>query len=612
MFDLHASQSFNMSSPVSAGDIILAIQLASRAISNCRKASGEYATLVREVTGLQSLLQRLQTEIKDPHGPINKVGSHSQKELAPIFGGCEDTISELDKTVRKYQGLKDPDHAIRRQWQKVRFGNTELANLKDLKSRITYHASLLSLFLNMLTTGGVGRIEKQMNDAGGDLREIRIAVNGIAARQMAESQHEGSVLTSYVDDEQAVWRQFRRELVQDGFKSSIIHDNMLLIQGYVKELGARGVLDEQNSCPPNTDRAATEVPDSEGVSGPSRNQTNSQAQPSHSMQHIEPAGEHVGVSAQLSADPNAAAACPHQRDPLQRQYVNNDQLHSDSRHQNRSFVPETRRKDELRRRGRRRNRRRQEVNVDRLREDNSSTSTVDLAPVTFQTGVRGLMDRSNVFRGLGRNHRPIIVDDGCLSEASGHLYDTSEYDTDDSSSTDEALSTRRSTVKVIKSRPSTAQAVTKALFSAIRGPPVVEVTASRAKTADIISLLTSPKHLSEEDKRAILRTLGPRGVETTELDGVFEYLFAVPLSEEDVHAVWMTLRRRGFSKRRLRKQLKSGERTRLESPESRSASVMEAGSEPQASGGQARDRARPTLEELKLRFPLESQGDSQG
>jgi hypothetical protein len=52
-------------------------------------------------------------------------------------------------------------------------------------------------------------------------------------------------MTSYSNDEPAFWRSLRRELVRDGYSSRKIHEYKNLILEYVRELGPRGVLDDQ-------------------------------------------------------------------------------------------------------------------------------------------------------------------------------------------------------------------------------------------------------------------------------------------------------------------------------------------------------------------------------
>ena len=102
----------------------------------------------------------------------------------------------------------------------VRFGNGELADMRDLKEKLTYYISALSLFVNMVSMGSIGRLKQQMEAAGGDIREIRIAVNRITAHLLSASNREGSVLTTYADDDKAVWKELRKELIEEGFSSS--------------------------------------------------------------------------------------------------------------------------------------------------------------------------------------------------------------------------------------------------------------------------------------------------------------------------------------------------------------------------------------------------------
>ena len=81
----------------------------------------------------------------------------------------------------------------------------------------------------------------------GDLHEIKIAIHGTAARLMTKNNHEGSVLTSYTNDDKSVWKEFRRDLCRDGFSSSDLKRHRTLIMAYITELGDRGLFDDVNS-----------------------------------------------------------------------------------------------------------------------------------------------------------------------------------------------------------------------------------------------------------------------------------------------------------------------------------------------------------------------------
>ena len=86
-----------------------------------------------------------------------------------------------------------------------------------------------------------------MNNAGGILKEIQLAVNGITTQLISRSDCEESIFTTYANDDKGVWREFRRELVHEGFSSPTIHKHKRLILEYVRELGSRGLLDDQDA-----------------------------------------------------------------------------------------------------------------------------------------------------------------------------------------------------------------------------------------------------------------------------------------------------------------------------------------------------------------------------
>ena len=232
-----------MSFGASIGDVLLLTQLAWKTVQSCRRACGEYDALTLEATSLHSLLQRLESELQNPDGYINRDIDDVQKEVSNIIQGCEKNLRILDLVLEKYNALSETERSGRKLWQRIKFGNGQVAYMTDIRGRNTFYVSAISLFLNMLNLGSVGRVEREMAQAGGELRDIRLAVNGITAYLMTGGP-EGSVLTAYANDEKAIWKEFRRELVADGFTSSTIRKHKEIIMAYVKELRSRGLLDE--------------------------------------------------------------------------------------------------------------------------------------------------------------------------------------------------------------------------------------------------------------------------------------------------------------------------------------------------------------------------------
>ena len=235
-----------MSFGYSASDAVFLGQLAWKTFQNSRKACGEHDELTREVSSLHAVICRLEKEASKPESPINRPGDRCKEELQAIVGGCETVLKLLDRVLEKYNTLSEKERSVKKLWKRVRFGNGELADVRDLRGKLKYYTSLLSLFVNMISMGSIGRVEQKMDTAGGDIREIRIAVNGITAHLLSATNHSGSVLTTYADDDKAVWKEFRKELIEEGFSSWIIRKHKRLIKAYIKELGDRGLLDDED------------------------------------------------------------------------------------------------------------------------------------------------------------------------------------------------------------------------------------------------------------------------------------------------------------------------------------------------------------------------------
>ncbi|KAK4690804.1 hypothetical protein P7C71_g6067, partial [Lecanoromycetidae sp. Uapishka_2] len=179
-----------MSFGFSPGDVVLTAQLAWKTVQNSRKACGEYDETTREVLGLHVVLQRLEQEVGKPDSPINKRGESCREELRTIVSGCEKVLNQLDKVLEKYGGLSATERRGRKLWQKIRFGNGEVVDIRDLRAKVVYYTSATSLFVNMVSMGSIGRIEKQMDNAGGDLKDLKIAVNGITAHLISKNNPE--------------------------------------------------------------------------------------------------------------------------------------------------------------------------------------------------------------------------------------------------------------------------------------------------------------------------------------------------------------------------------------------------------------------------------------
>ena len=92
----------------------------------------------------------------------------------------------------------------------------------------------------MVGLGSLARIEERVHAIP---ERILQGVDALAA-EIRAGRREGSVLTTYEDDEKEAWKQFRRELVADGFTSSKIHKYKPQIRRYLHGLAENGLLEE--------------------------------------------------------------------------------------------------------------------------------------------------------------------------------------------------------------------------------------------------------------------------------------------------------------------------------------------------------------------------------
>jgi hypothetical protein len=237
-----------MSFGYSAGDFVLLTQLAWQVVQNSRKACGAHDELTSEVTSLHIVLRRLEVEVSKPNSILNRIdgGVDRKEELAQLSSDCRRVLRVMDRILEKYNALSEEKRSVTRLWKKVQFGNGEMLDLAEIRLKISTSTSALTLFLNLLSIGSQGKVESYMESQGDELREMRRSLNWITASMQAKAPKagEGSILTTYAGDDKAIWKDFRRELIKEGFSSDVLRRHKETIKEYVMELGNLGALDD--------------------------------------------------------------------------------------------------------------------------------------------------------------------------------------------------------------------------------------------------------------------------------------------------------------------------------------------------------------------------------
>jgi len=225
------------------GDFILLTDLAWTTVENARKACGALDSLTCEVNSLHIVLQRLQTEVSKPESILNRKGDNRRKDLRTLAKGCKRVLGTLSGVLEKYNRLSEEQRSVTKLWQKVKFGNGEMQDLGIIRTELATYTQSITLFLNLLSIGELGRVGRYMDNHGEDLRDIKTNLHWVVASMQANSHEEKSILTTYTEDDKAVWKEFRRELIKLGVSSRVLRKHEDAIRKYVFALGKKGALD---------------------------------------------------------------------------------------------------------------------------------------------------------------------------------------------------------------------------------------------------------------------------------------------------------------------------------------------------------------------------------
>ncbi|KAG4438412.1 hypothetical protein IFR05_006118 [Cadophora sp. M221] len=237
-----------MSFGFSIGDFNLLTNLARHTVDNAREACGAHDSLTREVNSLHVVLQRLQLEVSKPDSILNHTEDNRRKELGTLARDCRRVLNVLSSVLEKYNALSEEKRSVTKLWKQIRFGNGEMQDIGNIRMELSTYTQAITLFLNLLAMGELGKVGRYMETHGEELREIRHSLHWVVATAQAKSHEEKSILTSYTEDDKGVWKEFRRELIREGFSSKTLGRYKKTIKSYVLELGERGALDEIEAC----------------------------------------------------------------------------------------------------------------------------------------------------------------------------------------------------------------------------------------------------------------------------------------------------------------------------------------------------------------------------
>jgi hypothetical protein len=231
-----------MSFVYSVDGVLGLVFLVSKNVEGARRACGIHDELTTAVSSLHKILKFLHSEMSTPGSPVNVTKRSRRTEMRNLTTGCEPYIRAIDCVLTKYNTLSDEERSRRKLWQKVGFGSGEIQDLTEIRMKVSTYATAITMSLNLMKLGPRGMVERRLSHQKGHLEGIRESVNLILA-QLNCTSPDASLMATYSKDSKTFWKSLRRGLVEDGYPRSALHGKKELILAYVKDLGARGVLD---------------------------------------------------------------------------------------------------------------------------------------------------------------------------------------------------------------------------------------------------------------------------------------------------------------------------------------------------------------------------------
>ncbi|MCJ1246844.1 hypothetical protein MMC30_004053 [Trapelia coarctata] len=246
-----------MSFGFSISDFIQLAQFAKAIYRDCRNAGPEYVEVTREVRSLHSVLRTLEDEAQQEESIIFKQDRNITAELITTTDGCKHVLRDIDDILSSHEGLNPnggASSAGKTLWHRYRFGS-KMEDLATIRSKTIVYTSTISVLLDTMQLKATGRIESKIDDGFAKVTGLiednfgamRKSIFQIATQARA-AQRSGSVLSStslstFTGNDKEVWRDFKRVLLAQGFRSRTLHEHKEVLLAYMMKLNQSGILD---------------------------------------------------------------------------------------------------------------------------------------------------------------------------------------------------------------------------------------------------------------------------------------------------------------------------------------------------------------------------------
>ncbi len=147
------------------------------------------------------------------------------RKLAPIVKDCDSTLHQLDGLLQKYGRLSHNGGTGR-----IRPGSKEMDTLGAIRVKLINHNTSLTKFLDKIQLDYSNKPTPVLGIDDALLDTILDKVDAIAERM---KKREGGSKAGHNEGDREVWKQFRRELVAEGFSGEVLEQHKVFISSSV-------------------------------------------------------------------------------------------------------------------------------------------------------------------------------------------------------------------------------------------------------------------------------------------------------------------------------------------------------------------------------------------
>ncbi|KAJ3524838.1 hypothetical protein NM208_g11892 [Fusarium decemcellulare] len=232
-----------------------AIDALARTLYLRAKQSGlPFTDVASAVRNLHRALRHLRIEAADQDSRLNNSNPSStslySRQLSPLIEDCDFTFAQLESLLDKY----GDGRAVMPDEERLRDDG-----LSVMRTRLVNDKTSIELFLDAVQLHAENRPARVVDGSQAGLEGIKDKVDEIAAK-LFRNRNE----SSFTEDEDDLWREFKTELENEGFSPQVLRKHKDVLRAYIRELESiqnqyggnyptvRGLLEHEAMSQPNS------------------------------------------------------------------------------------------------------------------------------------------------------------------------------------------------------------------------------------------------------------------------------------------------------------------------------------------------------------------------